>query len=274
MIVITDCYAASIHDTSSQKQNMRIFFGSKELWVFLYKKLTIIYFKPNKITLYFSGLVDNDKIKDYAEHREKMLKKGRGAPFNNAVKQMEEYMSNRVVRFFYFIIQFFQWSEFFIFYSLQMYRNNACPTIENCNNKVQVKTERDIEQQLGIKVEPIPTTQAATMVTSNAKNLYQGSPSKPLIDKLLDLQKENQRHVLELKKKDIEHAEVLLKKQQTEGQLNEKLRTLSAELDELQSELSNAKTKLTEQEAKNTQTISDLNRKKTAWQWNTPTKNV
>lgn len=142
-----------------------------------------------------------------------------------------------------------------------MYRNNACPTIENCNNKVQVKTERDIEQQLGIKVEPIPTTQAATMVTPNAKNLYQGSPSKPLIDKLLDLQKENQRYVLELKKKDIEHAEVLLKKQQTEGQLNEKLRTLSAELDELQSELSNAKTKLTEQEAKNTQTISDLNRK-------------
>lgn len=142
-----------------------------------------------------------------------------------------------------------------------MYRNNACPTIENGNNKVQVKTERDIEQQLGIKVEPIPTTQAATIVTSNAKNLYQGSPSKPLIDKLLDLQKENQRYVLELKKKDIEHAEVLLKKQQTEDQLNEKVRTLSAELDELQSELSNAKTKLTEQEAKSTQTISDLYRK-------------
>lgn len=137
-----------------------------------------------------------------------------------------------------------------------MYWNNACPTIENGNNKIQVKTEREIEQQLGIKVEPIPTTQAATIVTSNAKNLYQGSPSKPLIDKLLDLQKENQRYVLELKKKDIEHAEVLLKKQQTEDQLNEKVRTLSAELDELQSELSNAKTKLKQKARKPFQTCT------------------
>lgn len=45
-----------------------------------------------------SGLVDSHFIKNYHEHREELTKKGRGKNFIDAVKQLEEYMSNRVVR--------------------------------------------------------------------------------------------------------------------------------------------------------------------------------
>lgn len=45
----------------------------------------------------FSGLVDLDKVLFYTEHREKYISKGRGPDFVNAVKSLEEFMSDRTV---------------------------------------------------------------------------------------------------------------------------------------------------------------------------------
>lgn len=44
-----------------------------------------------------SGLVDLDKVVFYTTHREKYVSKGRGSDFVNAVKSLEDYMSNRTV---------------------------------------------------------------------------------------------------------------------------------------------------------------------------------
>lgn len=42
----------------------------------------------------FSGFVEKDKIKDYQENRDKFVSKGRGVPFMQSVKDMDEYISN------------------------------------------------------------------------------------------------------------------------------------------------------------------------------------
>lgn len=46
----------------------------------------------------FSGLVDLNKVLFYTAHREKYISKGRGPDFVNAVKSLEEFMSDRTVR--------------------------------------------------------------------------------------------------------------------------------------------------------------------------------
>lgn len=44
-----------------------------------------------------SGLVDLDKVLFYTAHREKYISKGKGSDFHNAVKSLEEFMSDRTV---------------------------------------------------------------------------------------------------------------------------------------------------------------------------------
>lgn len=43
-----------------------------------------------KILVSPSGLVELNKVKNYQDHREQLIKKGRGVAFNEAVKQMED----------------------------------------------------------------------------------------------------------------------------------------------------------------------------------------
>lgn len=43
---------------------------------------------------FFSGMVERDKIKDYVKNREQMVKKGRGATFCEAIRQMDEFISD------------------------------------------------------------------------------------------------------------------------------------------------------------------------------------
>lgn len=45
----------------------------------------------------YSGLVDLDKVFLYTAHREKYIAKGRGSDFIDAVKSLENYMSDRTV---------------------------------------------------------------------------------------------------------------------------------------------------------------------------------
>lgn len=46
---------------------------------------------------FFSGFVEPDKIETYIENRSKYTARGRGAVFSDAVKQMEDYISDPVV---------------------------------------------------------------------------------------------------------------------------------------------------------------------------------
>lgn len=45
----------------------------------------------------YSGFVDRDKILDYGNNRERFVSKRRGFAFQNAVKQMDEYVSDSTV---------------------------------------------------------------------------------------------------------------------------------------------------------------------------------
>lgn len=45
----------------------------------------------------FSGVVDLDKVFHYTAYREKYIAKGRGLDFINAVKSLEDFMSDRMV---------------------------------------------------------------------------------------------------------------------------------------------------------------------------------
>lgn len=47
--------------------------------------------------LHHSGFVENDRVKDFSKNREKFVKKGRGAVFNEALEQMDQFISDPVV---------------------------------------------------------------------------------------------------------------------------------------------------------------------------------
>lgn len=52
-----------------------------------------------------SGVVDEEKIADYTSNREQFRAKGKSPDFKNAIRQMDEYISNPSVCFtFYFIL--------------------------------------------------------------------------------------------------------------------------------------------------------------------------
>lgn len=46
---------------------------------------------------HFSGIIDEAKIKNYTSYRSELVTKCKSAIFQNAVQQLEEYMSDRVV---------------------------------------------------------------------------------------------------------------------------------------------------------------------------------
>lgn len=127
---------------------------------------------------------------------------------------------------------------------LQKYRSNATAII--ANKRIQVKTERDVEQVLGIKTEQNPTTK-----NHRSPNVKESREDRSkLISKIGELQKENQRLVLDLKRKDTAYAALVLEKQKTEKQSSEKVVSLSAELSNLKSELSIMKANRTTNESK------------------------
>lgn len=87
---------------SARQQNLCVLFWHKKLVSRLIikseKKINQnIYEKKIVNTNNFSGLVDLDKVLVYTTHRAKYIPKGRGPDFANAVKSLEEYMSDRVV---------------------------------------------------------------------------------------------------------------------------------------------------------------------------------
>lgn len=59
-----------------------------------------------KTSYIFSGFVDNDKIESYESNRERFITKGKGLDFKDAVKKMDEFISNPTV---------FKWNYFNFF---------------------------------------------------------------------------------------------------------------------------------------------------------------
>lgn len=51
----------------------------------------------------FSGIVKEEKIKKYDEHRDELIGKSKSASFKNAIHQLEQYMSDRVVKNIYLL---------------------------------------------------------------------------------------------------------------------------------------------------------------------------
>lgn len=122
------------------------------------------------------------------------------------------------------------------------------------NSKIRIKTEHDVEATLGIKKEKIVTaTKAAApaqkpIVKSNSRAWNE--EKQKLIDKIANLQSENQRTVLKLKEKEAECTSKTLENQN----LQQSFSALSNEHSSLRSELLNAKNESTA--SKNT--ISNL----------------
>lgn len=49
------------------------------------------------LIIIYSAFVDQNKIELYAQNRSKFLTKGKGSSFKDAVKQIDEYISNPMV---------------------------------------------------------------------------------------------------------------------------------------------------------------------------------
>lgn len=66
----------------------------------IFTKIFILYCTCNglkKLVSNFSGFVQRTKINDYTQNREKFVKKGRGEAFREAVKRIDEFISNPIV---------------------------------------------------------------------------------------------------------------------------------------------------------------------------------
>lgn len=122
------------------------------------------------------------------------------------------------------------------------------------NNQINIKTERDIETQLGIKVEKNRTgiknthqeshsTSMPMSTTSNVQTEFSPNEKKKLIEKILALKSENQTLVQKLNEKDA------ASKKKFETKVSE----LTSKLAESKAELSNAT-------RSNAKSVSDLKR--------------
>lgn len=123
----------------------------------------------------------------------------------------------------------------------QKFRSHAF--VKPLNKQIKVKTEQNIENQLGIKVERSRTSRNEPQVTNGTSISVQASPSidvgpspnekKKLIDNILTLKLENQMLVQKLNEKD---AELMASSKASSNNVLE----LTLKIDELKIELANA----------------------------------
>lgn len=124
------------------------------------------------------------------------------------------------------------------------------------NGNVHVKTERDIEKTLGIKTE---STNPVRDSTPNLEASWQHTKQN-LIEKVANLQTENQNNFINLKAKEAECAEQMNDIKNMKQQLAENKIAHSKEIDGLNSMLLKMKTEMLEQTTINEKTITLLNR--------------
>lgn len=210
-------------------------------------------FKCLSINVYvFSGFVQHDKIESYIENRERFIKKGKGVDFRTAVQHMDEYASDSVVC----IILFFYSSSKQVIQvnkKLQKFRSHA--NVKPKKNIIKIKTERDIELQLGIKVERSGGCEPITNKPGENIGSW-ATEKKSLIENIMTLKLENQQLVHNFNEKDakLNSANVLV--HELETRLKEKDLEFSVKLNELNKDLHIS----AEKDATSVKSISDLKR--------------
>lgn len=178
--------------------------------------------------LRFSGFVDIDKIENYSEHREKFVSKGRGTAFVNAVNQMDDYISHP-----------------------NIFKSNARA------NLIQIKTERDVENQLNVKQEKVDVVKRPSKA-SKSKDLPPSiswqQEKKNLVQQIVSLKAESQNNLLQLKNKQLDCTSLSLKNQALEQQICAQV----SELDALKKTLANMSANQLEKNIQNKKIIADL----------------
>lgn len=184
--------------------------------------------------------------------REKYINRGKGADFRTAVQHMDEYISDETVKINYCsIFQYFSIQNVEIF---QKFRAHAYA--KPIDKKVKVKTENDIENILGIKLEsPIHSAPTAPQAKIRPDAAWKREKQK-LIEQMISLKSENLTIVRKLHENDAELNSVTLTKQALEHKLSEMQTDFGKKIEELQTRSQSANDKNARQE----KTISDLKR--------------
>ncbi|XP_055308290.1 hepatoma-derived growth factor-related protein 2-like [Sitodiplosis mosellana] len=185
------------------------------------------------------GFVDSDKIFGYSEHRAKYVSKGKGVGFVDAVHKIDEYILDPV-----------------------KYKSNACVLID----QVVIKTERDVENTLGIKCEANARSDSRSMVnpkpSSVANTASWAQERQSLIDKIISLTSENQKSTFELKQTQDKLAVLNSAKQELQTKLNQSNEAHMKKVDKLNSELSETNAVLAKLRSDNRDKILELTREK------------
>lgn len=178
--------------------------------------------------LHFSGFVDIDKIENYSEHRGKFVLKGRGTAFKTAVKQMDDYISHP-----------------------NLFQSNALA------NRVQIKTERDVEHQLNVKREKIDVVKQHFKASKSQKlssNASWQQEKQNLVQQIVSLKAESQNIHLQLKNKELECTSLSSKNQALELQIGVQI----SELNGLKKTLENMSANQAKKTKENQKIVSDL----------------
>lgn len=129
-------------------------------------------------------------------------------------------------------------------------------------NKIEVKTERDVEKMLGIKTERRSCNESNNLpevnrpVTSAQQTCTQDKQA--FINKIIALQTENQRIILDFQQKSAECEAMVIEKQKMAEQCSAKVFSLEAQVNTLQAELSSARSNASKQNENDKKTIAGL----------------
>lgn len=164
--------------------------------------------------IFCSGFVSSERIVNYSANREKFIKKGKGNDFRNAVKEMDEYLSNKV-----------------------KFSSNACVKPQD----VVVKTEHNVKINLRIvKIEKTVANPVQNGTTSTVTSPW-AKEKQVLIEKIQKLKSENQVITQKFNEKLTELTEMKNSNQMLEDRLKEKEKVFSSNIHELQMQLSKSK---------------------------------
>lgn len=125
--------------------------------------------------------------------------------------------------------------------------------------KIAIKTERDVEIRLQIKKEPNASNKLMATKTESIQNGWEREKHK-LIEQIVALKTENQQNHLALKKKESECAKILLENKRLEKTLSENDTQFSLQMDQLRSQLIDAKQDIVSTKVSSDKIISDLKR--------------
>lgn len=178
--------------------------------------------------------MQKDKIENYVKNRDKFVKKGgRSADFRTAVQNMDEYIADSVVCIIYKNICSKMIENLNLF---QKYRSHVFA--KPVNSIIKVKTEHDVNMQLGIKTE-----KGLHVRKSSTENLVQTSAweqeKKSLIDKIASLKNENQIIMRKFNEKSTDLAALNVTKRTLENRLKVLKFEFTTQLSEVNLKLNN-----------------------------------